>query len=263
MILLVGIVTISTKISARLPDNPAELQAWETSVLERIHELRQMPAEEAMPELAMLYRKYRLPTFSKAMETQVVPALETALAERPEFPGFFRDYVSRLKEEGLENGPAYNHYLTERQKVFTVLGYFHTPEVVDILAGFLGDNDKRRLPDLEGTLGQASASTLAGMLEDPPVPSSTRMDLWLEWRDQVREGKQTYSFKGSKKRYDFQGEVLATPRTSRRPVDERSERPAVDQANEPEETPWVPVAGALLALLLGFAFWKWKARPVS
>ena len=217
-----------------------------------------------MVDTAPRARREAYVEYAPAVVDEMLAATPVELSHMTEYADYFADRIRDLKRRGLEeDSPAYHRYLTERRWIFSALSQVHTPEVVEVFAGFLDDNDQRRLPDLEGTLGQASASELAGMLENPPVNSSMRMDLWLEWRDRVRAGKQTYSFKGSKKRYDFQGEVLATPRTSRRPVEERSERPAVDSGDEPERTPWVPVVGALLALMLGFAFWKWKARPAA
>ncbi len=257
------IIFLASHAFGHLPSDPEEYANWEKGILESIERQRRSPTKETLHKLMRYVFQMNLPTNREKSQPIVKTAAEEALKEHPDFPSHVESYILDLKEQGLESGPAYNHYLTERRMAFSALSQIHTPEVVEMFAGFLDDNDERRLPEFEGTLGQASASALAGMLENPPVPSSMRMDLWLEWRDRVREGKQAYSFKGSKKRYDFRGEVLATPREPRRSVDERPEQPVVDQGNAPEETPWIPVVGALLALVLGFAFWRWKARLAS
>ncbi|GAA5480834.1 hypothetical protein [Haloferula sargassicola] len=241
-------------------EEAAALEEWKT----KIENCGSLPDAEKFGLLIEAINKLHQPSIyaNQAASLPVHQRAVAALSSSEGYADYFADRIRGLKHRGLEeNSPAYHRYLTERRWIFSALSQIHTPEMVEMFAGFLDDNDERRLPDLEATLGQASASKLAGMLEDPPVNSSSRMDLWLEWRDRVREGKQTYAFKGSKKRYDFQGEVMAPPPRPRRSFDERNPEPVAESGKKPPRSPVAVIAGTLLVLALAAAFWKWRTRP--
>ncbi|MDA0767970.1 MAG: hypothetical protein O3A92_14255 [Verrucomicrobia bacterium] len=103
------------------------------------------------------------------------------------------------------------------QYAFEILRQLPSPETARVLAE-LFDQRKDWGPGIQ-TVSSEAARCLNAMLEDPPNFNSGDFPSWLQWREDVRQGKATFRFKGSITRYTFDGPVgTVTPNDRNRPT---------------------------------------------
>jgi hypothetical protein len=216
--------------------------------------------EERLNLLCTAVRKLSQPSIYANQEA-ARPVYELAVEKFKVVPGYadhFRQKMLDMKELGAVGGARYSEYLRERGNILLALRHIQTPETVAMLASLLDDDDLEGAPEWTPTLGKASAVTIKHIIESPPAEYVVDIRPWLAWREHVEQGKQTYSFKGSDRRYNFEGEVVTPVRTKPRRPDP-APAPLKEAPKATASHIWGLIAGCTALLLGGWFFLRYVA----
>jgi hypothetical protein len=182
----------------------------------------------------------------------------------PGYGDHYREMLIDANKVATIDGPSWNKFSTERGRVVETLKLLPTAESVEALAGLLDCDETRNVPMEGGPLSQVAASALSGMIENPPAKFNPIP--WREWRERVASGKQTFQFKGSPVRYNFEGPVAeaAQPKPAARtrfhgtPADLPVASSTAVQP--PRDLPMKVGLGVALVVVVVFGCVKWRAR---
>jgi hypothetical protein len=186
------------------------------------------------------------------------------ILETPEYANYYRNDLVEWNKIAIKDGAAWSDFVVKRAKVVRTLAVLQTPESVEALAGLLDCDETRNVPMEGGPLSQLAASALSGMIENPPAKFNPIP--WREWRERVASGKQTFQFKGSPVRYNFEGPVAeaAQPQPAARtqlhgtPADLPVASSTAVQP--PRDWPMKVGLGLALVVIVVFGCVKWRAR---
>lgn len=198
-----------------LPEDPAEYAEWEARQLAAIEEQKNLPPEQAIPNLGKSVRKYALHTHIEKGDRVVYNRARDLLLSIPGHAEWFGREIKAMTDDEISRTGL--QFEGRREWYFETLSELPSPETVKVLGEQLFDE---RSP-LEGPLNEAEwmpSSCFAVIalhklgLEDPPVQTSFadyRNDVrtWQLWYEQVRSGARTFSFKGDKTIYSLAGPV--------------------------------------------------------
>jgi len=285
---LVGVVVGISPCRA-LPDDPAEYAAWEAGMFEKIAEQKNLPAEDAIPKLALWVYQLSRPD---QKEKEVRPVLDAARSALLAIPGHAEFYAKKLEEarrkvdeaEGIKKGIERSNLLAEQMYSFNKLGLMPSPETVRVLGEYLFDErganpdakpgGKYGLEDIGESPNSALAVRAIARLPIVSRPIQTPWDKakywedlepWKLWYQQVKAGTRTFRFEGDPQEYSLAGPVSETrdPRIEDRASRSNDVRsPSLETENKSANLPIWPlsIAGILLVLASWFAM---KQKPAA
>ena len=215
------------------------------------------------------------------LSAEVADAAIEKLLSFPKLSTKFETEIRRLEEqERAYHEEKKSHFANsgyDRGKVFRILEYLPSPQIVGLMGELLDDpvlpwNTRKPMPGAApyGSNSELAARTLRALpILNPPVAREPRnprerqedIEQWRIWRDQIKAGMRTLRFEGDPRTYNFEGLVKTTAVTSGPPKRERA--PVSPSAVEqPSRTNWLP-AGLATLLLLVAAGWYLKSRKAG
>lgn len=196
--------------SAAMVETPEEEAAGREKWSRLLKQAPSMPIEERIPLLQSAILKLSQPSIYADRE-KAEPLFRQARDLMAATPGYGDYYVRTLggmQEEAIKSGPAWNQFHTDCDYALATLKLVPTAESVRALSELLDYDKTRDVPMEGGPLAGRAAYALFNMIENPPargyhVP-------WKQWRERVREGRETFQLKGSEIRYNFEGPIETT-----------------------------------------------------
>jgi len=274
LICLFGLLLPSGSASAQADDrSPAaqreSLLRWDKE-LTRIEALP--PHERFEPLGKAVLKLSRINIFQVEERIPVFERAKAMMIANPGYGDYYRDQVIRMAEDATRSGPAWNKLKVEGGYALRTLELLPTAESIRALSEMLDHDKTRGVPHEGGSLAEMASGALFHMIENPP--GRTYPPPWREWRERVKSGKETFQFKGSEVRYNFQGPVEAsTSRSDNQgspPTGSTStgkHPPASDQVGQAagESKDIAKKLGIAIAILLATAagFWKWRAKAAT
>jgi len=227
-----------------IPEDGAAAQLWRQRRIATISAIRQKQDSEKIPALAeMLHQLKSLGYRDTTEKAEIISILEADLLSIPGHAKYYQDKIEEMRAGVLadskksaaeiirmqSNGekvfwePEYSSYA---ESALRTLRYMPSAETVAVLGHFLNDPEgrdgktaigtSRRAPgddfDPHPSNAEAATSSLRELgIESPPFRDSKgeitpeEIDSWKDWWNQVKEGKRTYRFIGSKVEYGLDG----------------------------------------------------------
>ena len=220
--------------------------------------------------------------------------LQQTLLSIPGHARWFTEEIERERKtvEHLPPGTGDRiSYDRNRFRYMEILGHLPSPESVEVLGHYLSDNRdlaeiKPPVPgkpfEMVGAPGNSTCA--AGALRklgirDAPLPLTNRefsvsaehVAMWLDWWEEVKSGRKSFSFIGGDIEYRFgeDGKVQATVMANQpddAPKPEPRRRPPPDPKSESGGIPtwlWMGIGGIALVGIGISAIRRWKSRIKS
>lgn len=238
-------VFASATAYGNLPEDPSDYMQWESDSLAAVKAQLGNDPEIAIPKLGGWLAKLSTGMNFETGDRPVFCAAQKALLSIPGHAKYYQDKIDKMRAELLANTKKtpeellrmHNEgheviddttYLSETEKSIRTLRYMPSSETVSVLGYFLNDPVGRDGKSLLGkTLkrgdsgpylsnAELSTDTIRDLgIEQPPfrdnksVITPEEIDAWKDWWNEIKGGKRTYRFIGSKVEYGADGP--ATP----------------------------------------------------
>lgn len=267
-------VFLSGQLSLAALAEGVKSREWLDEQWSRLQKAPDISLEEQLNSLQWVLRGVGPipPKRRSSEEQQLYRQTQHLLTSTPGHAHYYRDLILEAKNKAFTNGqlstePAYSNYTDVRMYALLTLSYLPSLETMEVLSDFLDDQDKPANYDVEPDyfypLCQAIPPALKRLIQEDPQKDF--QPTARPWRDEVRAGRLTFRFKGSDKRYNFEGRVAdKAPRpeksqTSSDPLsspmtgDPDSSSIATDNATTSSRN--VIIACSALFLLVALAWW--------
>lgn len=279
-----------------LGDGEVELDAW-NGKLDEWEELADRYAKSANPKdgetVERGIRTLREPWGGPPQELierldQVHQKLVLALLSDSDVIDSYEEEISNARAQWRGSDQALwesrNAYFNRCKTVISTLGNLPDPKSIRVLGELLNDTEAIWMPDSDEMFGPNSRPALLGLKnlvadgpedsDDVIYGSSIDRTAWMNWFQQVKQGKRTFRFKGKMQAFNLRGPVakelhppfekgdFPVPRKS---LDERlstfpSSRVLSEKANADQRSLWVMIASGLGGLALGLGAFLFIGR---
>ena len=260
-----------------------------TECTESARQAANLPAEQAIPIYGYVLK--RLGGWDRPDTLEVFHDAQQKLLSIPGHATYYRDKINAAKAAVRSGEMNWNDWSRLRSDCFQSLQHMPSEEAVAVLAEFVGDDfacmdsDNPADYEIDGLKGYAREWDMSVRLpatnalvkigiENPPSAVETHIGggalrkAWLQWWQEVKEGKRKYRFKSSSVEHPINaspGTGREVRRPERRPGDhngpDATQKPAsmtVEQyhAAKPErEFPrWQLFAGIAIVLLIAAGY---------